>query len=68
MPRIESEMLQPGWWGGESGEKEVRKGSSYEYKICRSWRAPPLCSFFPFAPLESTVHGFGLSTESAHFQ
>lgn len=67
MPRIESEMLQPGWWGGESGEKEVRKGS-YEYKICRSWRPPPLCSFFPFAPLESTVHGLGLSTESAHFQ
>ena len=32
MPRIESEMLQPGWWGGESGEEEVRKGSSYEYK------------------------------------
>lgn len=52
----ESAVLQPGRWGGESSEEEVRK-VSYKYK---HFAAPGehhlFILFFPFAPLESTVH------------
>ena len=57
MPRTGSAALQPGRWGGESSEEEVRKVSSYKYK---HFAAPGehhlFILLFPFAPLESTVH------------